>query len=561
MQSKYIIPIAIFVSCMLLLQNNIDKAFADLSVTTFTTVDNSYGTLTAASDCGAMGSGQGILWLHCNNVIYAVNDATYTPVANFTAGAPVSSTNNYILASVLGNSVYISNSGIDVKKFTLSGNTITLTGTYDPSGCTFEPSSMVYDELGYIWHTCDAEDKIIRFNPATMITQTFSQDLTDGAGLECDNPDLVVYSTSDDIGVIHCTLTNNYVTFEITSPTSITLLDDEVDGATEQSLMIHERYNRFFVGRSTGFVHYTYDAVGVISGPVQTLGASGGYDICIIEPFITSDVFASCAESSAGTQSVDIFFSNTTNVYQVSSSTITGFGTSASMGLALDIQDEVFWTGGSTNTEQFARLGGVNTLRQGTNPEPPSGNNDTDGDGIPNDKDDDIDGDGLPNLTDPDTDGDGIPNSTDTDDDGDGIPDSSDNSPLGNTQADQTGTITDLGTQIFCTVGINKAACTNTDVKTNGVGLFYLTVLIILSYAFIVFIHYQAIKMINKQNIQVMDAVKVNPVLLLVMLIVDVGTAFYLAWIPDLIFYSTIVTMVGLAGFGIYKQVKGGGND
>jgi OmpA-OmpF porin, OOP family len=49
-------------------------------------------------------------------------------------------------------------------------------------------------------------------------------------------------------------------------------------------------------------------------------------------------------------------------------------------------------------------------------------NIDTDGDGIPNDKDPDIDGDGIPNDKDDDMDGDGIPNDEDFDMDGDGIP-------------------------------------------------------------------------------------------------------------------------------------------
>lgn len=51
---------------------------------------------------------------------------------------------------------------------------------------------------------------------------------------------------------------------------------------------------------------------------------------------------------------------------------------------------------------------------------PPPG--DTDGDGIPNDKDPDIDGDGIPNDKDPDMDGDGIPNEDDADMDGDNVP-------------------------------------------------------------------------------------------------------------------------------------------
>lgn len=61
--------------------------------------------------------------------------------------------------------------------------------------------------------------------------------------------------------------------------------------------------------------------------------------------------------------------------------------------------------------------------------EPPDpeeeGEQDTDGDGIPDDEDTDIDGDGIDNIADPDADGDGIPDD-EQDTDGDGIPDSMD---------------------------------------------------------------------------------------------------------------------------------------
>ncbi len=52
--------------------------------------------------------------------------------------------------------------------------------------------------------------------------------------------------------------------------------------------------------------------------------------------------------------------------------------------------------------------------------------NDTDCDGIPDDKDDDIDGDGKKNGDDDDVDGDGMPNGKDPDVDGDGIPNGKD---------------------------------------------------------------------------------------------------------------------------------------
>jgi len=155
-----------------------------------------------------------------------------------------------------------------------------------------------------------------------------------------------------------------------------------------------------------------------------------------------------------------------------------------------------------------------------------------------------------------DTTGDTVADLCFTDTNGDGVADGGDIGSLGVYRSNAN--ITTFGSFILCGFGINSNACTDDNPKTNGVGLIYLLVLIIWSYAFLVAIHYTAQTKIAHNNVQVMDVLHINPILLLVMLIIDVGITFYLGWIPDLIFYTTIVLLVGLAGFGVYKKLGGG---
>jgi hypothetical protein len=119
---------------------------------------------------------------------------------------------------------------------------------------------------------------------------------------------------------------------------------------------------------------------------------------------------------------------------------------------------------------------------------------------------------------------------------------------------------TNIGFQWGCMFGVSS--CTDQNPKTNGVGLVYLLILLILSYAFLVSIHYQALRLINKANVQVMDVLHINPIFLLVMLIVDVGIIWQFKWIDDLIFYSLVaISTVGIVAFGLYKKIvpSGGG--
>src|SRR5437867_5635935 len=143
-----------------------------------------------------------------------------------------------------------------------------------------------------------------------------------------------------------------------------------------------------------------------------------------------------------------------------------------------------------------------------------------------------------------------------TDTNGDGVADAGPAGALGAQRS--SANLTDFGSQVYCAFGINPDACTNKDVRTNGVGLMYLFLIIIFSYAVLVTIHHEAQKHLGGKDVQVMDALKINPLLLIIMLIIDIGFTWYLHWISDIIFYTMVVVMAGITAFGIYRQVKGG---
>ena len=105
--------------------------------------------------------------------------------------------------------------------------------------------------------------------------------------------------------------------------------------------------------------------------------------------------------------------------------------------------------------------------------------------------------------------------------------------------------ITDTSNDLFCSLGITD--CDNPDIQTNGTGMFMLLILIIISYAFVVAIHHFAHASITS----------INPMFVLLIGIVDITIAFFLGWIPDYIFYTVIVLLIGLGGFGLYRIIRG----
>jgi hypothetical protein len=105
--------------------------------------------------------------------------------------------------------------------------------------------------------------------------------------------------------------------------------------------------------------------------------------------------------------------------------------------------------------------------------------------------------------------------------------------------------ITDTSNELFCSLGITD--CDNSDITTNGTGMFMLLILVIVSYAFVVAIHHFAHSPLSN----------INPMFVLLIAIVDITIAFFLGWIPDYIFYSVLVLLIGLGGFGLYRIIRG----
>lgn len=105
--------------------------------------------------------------------------------------------------------------------------------------------------------------------------------------------------------------------------------------------------------------------------------------------------------------------------------------------------------------------------------------------------------------------------------------------------------ITDTTGEFFCSIGLTD--CDNPDIQTNGVGMFMLLLLVLVSYALVVYIHHVA-----RQSVM-----GIHPMLVLLIGIIDVSIAFFLGWIPDYVFYSVIVLLIGLGGFGLYRIIRG----
>lgn len=198
-------------------------------------------------------------------------------------------------------------------------------------------------------------------------------------------------------------------------------------------------------------------------------------------------------------------------------------GTSQRDYLAYDSSNKIIMVGSNSNLIRFITLDAINTQAQVCI---------------------DTNLDGITDLCFKDTNNDGV----------------ADNGVAGSLGAFQSNAnVTDMGTQWFCAFNLGDA-CNNSNQKTNGVGLFFTGFLLIISYSLLVGIHIMAQKQLNKGNVVVMDALKINPLLLLIMIVVVVGFTWYLKWIEDVIFYTTLVVMIGLGGFGIYRAIKSDSN-
>lgn len=379
-------------------------AYADVVLTT---VDPTGDGLGAGADCNLIAGTSDVVFMGCNTILLAYDALTHVELANLTISTL--SNTDFMLASNTGTCVYINDNNVMVERYCYVDGTpdvIQKTGQYDPGGCT--PSSMSYDDNGYLWLTCGSEDLIIRFNPVTMTNYLTSPDLTDGVGVDCDSPGLVTYSYHIDKGVIHCAASNTYVTFESGGLFTVALLDSEPDGTSEDSLVLDGFNHRFWVARSTGLWYYNFDSTtGVITATGTNIVASS-YTDCYGQQLLGQNIFVVCH----GNTFVDAFLSNASPSQVFNAVPVTTVPAGVTF---------VRWATGSntwylstgTDNQEWLELTGLEG--DVSNPPPAGGGSDgdIDGDGIPNHEDDDIDGDGIANDADDDIDGDGIPNDED----------------------------------------------------------------------------------------------------------------------------------------------------
>ena len=118
--------------------------------------------------------------------------------------------------------------------------------------------------------------------------------------------------------------------------------------------------------------------------------------------------------------------------------------------------------------------------------------------------------------------------------------------------------LTTMGNTFGC--GLGLTSCTNTNIQTNGVGLFFLLLLIVFSYAMLVAIHYKVANKVSGDSggtVQITQVMNVNPMLLTVMLGADLFIANQVNWISGIPLYTFVAGIIGFISFGIYKHYTG----
>lgn len=378
----FIIPsLAIFIS-FLLIGYDIEKAFADVEITVITPTG---GALTAASDCSGIGAQNHVIWMDCNDILYAISEDTNAVLANITVGA----TGAVIFSTISGTSaLWVDVVANTITKYTYNSATdqITATGILTPPSCDLlGRDSFQYDVLGFVWTVCNSEDKVIKFNPNTMTQSQVSQDLTDAAGLECGSPTRVAFApplTSTGIGVIKCDLpTERIVTFSVATSTTITLLDDEIQAnIADESLMIDANNFRIFALDSTDFEIFPYTSLGIIS--TGQIISGNNFAQCVNEPLTSNGAsdfatFQVCIATLGATVSITGFRSNSTGTFQILN---TIASSSATSDITLRTSDSVapisvlvpiFYINSNSNNEKYVKITGIREVSE--EPTSPSG--------------------------------------------------------------------------------------------------------------------------------------------------------------------------------------------
>ncbi len=505
MENKTNVPLIIgAIACSLLLASlDIQKVYAEVTVTVVTPTGGSLG---ATSDCSDVAKTINYIWVNCNNVLYNLSPTTYAVVGSLAVTMSGSET---MLGSISGNTVYISNGGV-INKYTWNGTGIQQSGSY--SSCGSAGSIINYDSAGYIWFVCSV-DQVVRLNPFTM-TASFDADLTDGAGIECGSPQRVHYSPLDNIGVVRCGTQNTMATFSIATSTTATMLDSDVGTIANNNLYIYGFLNTIVAMDGSNVESWTYD-----SGGITTLHTNIviGNDNCRSEVSDQAESFMICIDDSGTSTAIHGIKTNATNTYEVLNTLQTGFDASAGIGKTyVSGEFSTWYVASSLNNQRIIIISGLRETS--STPEPPDEGGtggDTDGEGNA------IDG--------------VCQNGTALECVG------------GNTHGIITGGQPLQNTTSELCQGLGVCDPDNDDPQTNGTGIFLMLATGVLFSSIL-------IVSAKKSNYELSSLPKE---IWLFLVIGVVGLAFYFHWIPDIIFYGMIIGIAGLFAVGLYTRFTG----
>lgn len=380
-------------------------AYADTTLTYGTLTG---GTMDATDDCADIAVGNGVGWVNCNGVLLvAFNPTTF---AVYDEEAITNS--GTMLATVAGTSVLLFDATANtIKKYSLISNVIYLSGSWSaPTACTgFDLATLEYqfDETGYLWFGCPTSDMIVKMNPTSMTTTLTSQDLTDGAGIDCDITvnSMPMYSQSDAYGFVSCDEATDTLTSWTISGSTITFVDEENiagAGVGSNTFFLNSHNNRGAVMGTAAFT-FTYDGAGALT-PVA-FPTSNSYESCTWEPYLSTDTYLVCLDDIGTEFQLDAFLSSTT--FTQVASVVSANSMPSGRPIAFDIQEQKWYATEFQNSIKVAVLSGL--PRTSGEPDAPPEGDTSECVAAAGEVCVDTDGDGIGDLLIPDTDGDGIP--------------------------------------------------------------------------------------------------------------------------------------------------------
>lgn len=114
--------------------------------------------------------------------------------------------------------------------------------------------------------------------------------------------------------------------------------------------------------------------------------------------------------------------------------------------------------------------------------------------------------------------------------------------------------VSNTGFVLGCGAGF--VSCTNANAQTNGVGLIILGLVILISYIFIVVLHYEVKTNLMRQNVVLQEVMRVDPFILIAMVFIDTAILWQVKLVPDIVFYTLVTLIAGFTAFGIYRHVR-----